>query len=165
MFAKFAKFSQLSKKTFSSTIFKNSTTNASESRKVFVGAQQEIEVLSKDIFAVVSVGGKQYKVTPGDVITVERIKADVGSDILLNKTLLVGGKDFTAVGRPLISGVKVCATIEQHTHTAKVVVFKKKRRKGYRRWNGHQQLITNLRITDIEYDLTNKKPTNVVAQE
>lgn len=134
------------------------------SRQVFIQTKFENDTLPKDMFAIIHVGGKQYKVTPGDLITVDRIKADIGSDILLNKTLLVGGKDFTAIGRPLVNGVKVAATIEQHTHSLKTIVFKKKKRKGYRRWKGHEQLITHLRITDIDFD-SSKKGAHVVAVE
>lgn len=158
-FSKFFKFKQFSTSNFR---FQDAQT---EKTGVFIGHQQEKVFQNKDIFAVVQIGGKQYKITVGDQLTVERIKADVGSSILLHKTLLVGGKDFTAIGRPLVQGCRVLATIEQHTHAKKVIVFKKKRRKGYRRWKGHEQLITTLRIDDIEYDSKTPNPTRVVAIE
>lgn len=136
-----------------------------ERKGAFLGKHEEKVVPKKDIFAVVQIEGKQYKITVGDQLVVNRIKADVGSSIQLHKTLLVGGKDFTAIGRPIVSDCKVFATIEQHTHAKKVIVFKKKRRKGYRRWKGHEQLITTLRIDDIEFDSTTPKPQRVVAIE
>eukprot|EP01080_Neovahlkampfia_damariscottae_P005636 gene5636-9452_t len=110
-------------------------------------------------------GGKQYKITPNDLITVERIMADVGSTIHLNKVLLVGGTDFTAIGRPMLSNVKVIATVEQQRHAAKVIVFKKKKRKRYRRWQGHQQLITMLRIEDIQFEKPKIEKSRVVSVE
>ncbi|KAL9644666.1 hypothetical protein ABK040_005023 [Willaertia magna] len=103
-------------------------------------------------FAVVQVEGHQYKVTNGDRITVNRIPIEVGTQISLDKILLVGAKDFTAIGRPIVEGAKVLATVEQHTRTAYVIAFKKRRRKMSKRWKGNQQPITTLRIDDVQFN-------------
>jgi len=109
--------------------------------------------LKKMLFAVVHVGGKQYKVVKGDLLTVNRIPVDVGTQISLDKVLLVGGKAFTAIGRPLVANAKVLATVEQQTRSAPVIVFKMKRRKGYRRWKTFSALVSTLRIDDVIYDV------------
>lgn len=107
----------------------------------------------KDMFAVIKLGAHQYKVTPGDYITVEKIPVDVGTQISLDKVLLVGGKKFTSIGRPLVHGARVIATVEEQTRAEKVIAFKFKKRKNYKRWKGHSQLITVMRIDDIIYEL------------
>jgi len=104
-------------------------------------------------FAVVLVGGKQYKVTPGDVIVTEKLEgAPVGQAITLDKVLLVGSRAFTAVGTPRLENARVLATVEEQTLSEKVIVFKKRKRKTYRRTNGHRQPITVLRIGAINLD-------------
>jgi large subunit ribosomal protein L21 len=133
--------------------------------KYIIGTQIEKVTLLKDIFAVVQMGGKQYKITPSDTITVERIMADVGASIHLNKILLLGGKDFTLIGRPILSNVNVVATVEQQRTAEKIIVFKKKKRRRYRRWNGHAQQVTVLRIEDIQFERPNPKNSRVVSIE
>src|SRR5690349_9111024 len=103
-------------------------------------------ILEVYFYFYLKIKGKQYKVAQGDLLTVDRVKADVGELIKLNKVLLVGSKNYTSIGRPLVENIEVFARIEQHTHSKKVIVFKKKKRKGYRRWKGNEQLITMLRI-------------------
>jgi len=157
-------------KNFSTNKFNlNLATNSENSQKKIsvtkIGEQIEKQTNLKDIFAVVQMGGKQYKITPNDLISVERILADVGSSILLNKILLVGGKDFTAIGRPMVSNVTVLATVEQQRKAEKVIVFKKHKRKRYRRWKGHQQLITVLRIEDIQFEKPKIEKSRVVSVE
>ena len=100
-------------------------------------------------FAVVELGGTQYKVAADDVIAVEKLKAEVGSIIHVNRVLLVASKDATIIGSPLVKDATVEAVVEEQTLADKVIVFKKKRRKGYRRWKGHRQPLTLLRINDI----------------
>ena len=100
-------------------------------------------------FAVVELGGTQYKVAADDVIAVEKLKAEVGSIIHVNRVLLVASKDATIIGSPLVKDATVEAVVEEQTLADKVIVFKKKRRKGYRRWKGHRQPLTILRINDI----------------
>ena len=100
-------------------------------------------------FAVVHVGGHQYKVTIGDIIVTEKLEAAVASTIILNKVLLLGTKTFTRIGSPLLDDVTVHAVVEEQTKTEKTIIFKKRRRKHYRRLRGHRQPVTTLRITDI----------------
>ncbi|RLN84131.1 hypothetical protein BBJ28_00005589 [Nothophytophthora sp. Chile5] len=104
----------------------------------------------EDFFAVVKLGGTQYKVTQGDVVIAEKIKhAKVGEIMDLDEVLLLGNVNQTIVGRPLVAGAKVRARVEEQTLDEKIDVFKKKRRKNYRRWNGFRRQVTVLRVTDI----------------
>ncbi|WP_350059039.1 50S ribosomal protein L21 [Nisaea sp.] len=104
------------------------------------------------MFAVVKTGGKQYKVAPNDVIKVEKLSGDAGSSIDLADVLMLGeGEDLT-VGAPTVAGAVVRAEVLEQTKGDKVVVFKKKRRQGYRRTRGHRQELTVLRVTDILAD-------------
>lgn len=107
----------------------------------------------KDIFAVVKLGAHQYKITNGDLITSQKLQgAEVGDKIHLEKVMLLGGKTFTLAGQPLVPGARVLATVEEQTKLAKQIVFKKKRRKNYRRWRGVRHPVTVLRINDIEHN-------------
>ena len=103
------------------------------------------------MYAVVKTGGKQYRVSPGAVIKVERLEAEVGATIALDEVLMIGdnGGDAPKVGTPLIAGATVAAEVLEQSRAPKVIVFKKKRRKNYRRKRGHRQLQTVLRIQDI----------------
>ncbi|RDD45726.1 39S ribosomal protein L21, mitochondrial [Trichoplax sp. H2] len=118
---------------------------------IIKNVNEEIKNLPQT-YAVVYVGGHQFKITRNDIIVINQIKAEVGSDIILEKVLAAGSKNFTLIGRPLISNkiVKVSATVAEHTKTPKITVFKKKRRKNYKRTKGHRQNVTVLRINDIE---------------
>ncbi|XP_028397028.1 50S ribosomal protein L21, mitochondrial-like [Dendronephthya gigantea] len=112
--------------------------------------------LNGNIFAIVYIGGSQFKVAMNDIIIVNKLNAEVGSKIKLEKVLLVGGEHFTIVGRPLVecNTVDVQATIMEHTKTEKIIVFKKKRRKGYKRTQGHRQALSVLRINKIGVNST-----------
>ncbi len=101
------------------------------------------------MFAVIESGGKQYKVAKNDVITVEKLAAEVGADVALERVLLLGGDGATVVGRPTVEGASVRAQVLDQTRGKKIIVFKKKRRKNYRRTQGHRQDLTVLRITEI----------------
>ena len=101
------------------------------------------------MFAVIRTGGKQYKVTKDDVISVERLAAEPGATIELGEVLMIGEGAEVASGTPLLDGASVSATVVEQTRAAKIIVFKKKRRHNYRRKKGHRQLQTVLRITDI----------------
>lgn len=102
-------------------------------------------------FAVVQVGSHQFKVTPGDMIYTEKLKhADINDKLLLNKVLLMGSSKQTIIGRPNIPEAGVLAAVEEIALDAKIIVFKKKRRKNYKRTNGHRQELTRLRILQIE---------------
>lgn len=101
------------------------------------------------MYAVIQTGGKQYKVATGDVITVEKLSGEAGATIELDHVLMIGEGDAAAVGAPLVEGAKVVATVLEQTRADKILVFKKKRRKKYRRTQGHRQDITVLRVTDL----------------
>ncbi len=100
------------------------------------------------MYAVIKTGGKQYRVSEGDVIRVEKLEGDVGSDLELDEVLMLGGEKV-AIGKPVVAGAKVSAKIMSQGKAKKVIVFKMKRRKGYRRKRGHRQPYTELRITGV----------------
>lgn len=100
------------------------------------------------MYAVVRTGGKQYRVSEGDVLQVERLDADQGSEVELD-TLLVENEGKITVGAPLVDSAKVTATVEEHGRGKKVTVIKFKRRKDYRKKQGHRQEYTQLRIASI----------------
>jgi large subunit ribosomal protein L21 len=100
------------------------------------------------MFAIVKTGGKQYRVGVGDQVTVERIEGEVGAEVALNEVLALGGEN-PKVGTPVVSGASVRAKIVQQPRGTKVIVFKKKRRKNYRRKHGHRQDLTVLKIQEI----------------
>jgi len=101
------------------------------------------------MYAIVQTGGKQYKVTPGDLLKVERLEANVGDKVELAPVLLVQDQDRLWVGKPVVEQAKVMAEVQQQARSRKVIVFKKKRRKNYRRTKGHRQSFTQLKITEI----------------
>ncbi|MBH67469.1 MAG: 50S ribosomal protein L21 [Rhodospirillaceae bacterium] len=101
------------------------------------------------MYAVLKTGGKQYKVAKNDVITVEKLALDAGASVELDQVLLIGNGDSTTLGTPLIEGARVSAEILEQKRGRKITVFKKKRRKNYRRTIGHRQELTVLRITEI----------------
>lgn len=101
------------------------------------------------MYAVIKTGGKQYRVEPNDVIKIERLQGDAGNDITFEEVLLVGTDGATTVGAPVVDGASVVGTVLEQSRARKIVVFKKKRRKNYRRKAGHRQDQTVVRITDI----------------
>lgn len=103
------------------------------------------------IFAVIQVGSHQFKVCRGDWIYVEKLKyADVKQKIILNKVLMLGTKSETVIGRPIVPDAAVHALVEEHQLGAETIIFKKKRRKNYRRTNYHRQELTRLKIIGVE---------------
>ena len=104
---------------------------------------------STAMYAVIRTGGKQYRVAKDDVIRVEKLEAEAGAKIKLDQVLLVGGKGDPRVGKPLVDGASVTAEVVDQARSRKVIVFKKKRRKNYRRTPGHRQHQTVLKITGI----------------
>ncbi len=100
-------------------------------------------------YAIVATGGKQYRVGVGDVITVEKLGVEAGSSITLDKVLLIGGDGSTAVGAPLVDGATVSADVVDNFRGEKIVIFKYKPKKRYRRRTGHRQELTRLAITGI----------------
>lgn len=113
------------------------------------------------MFAVIKTGGKQYKVAKDDVIAVEKLEADPGATVELTDVLMVGDEKAQTTGTPLVEGATVAAEVVKQDRSAKIIVFKKKRRKDYRRTKGHRQQVTVLRITDILTD--GKKPAKKAA--
>lgn len=101
------------------------------------------------MFAIVKTGGKQYRIAAGDQITVERIAGEVGSEIALTNVLAIEDAGSNHVGHPTVPNASVRAKIVQQPRSSKVIVFKKKRRKNYRRKHGHRQELTVLRIQEI----------------
>lgn len=101
------------------------------------------------MFAVVKTGGKQYRVAKDDVIVVEKLAGEPGATVELDQVLMLDDGKGLAIGAPLIDGARVAATVIDQARSDKIIVFKKKRRKKYRRTHGHRQDITVLRITDI----------------
>ncbi len=101
------------------------------------------------MYAVIKTGGKQYKVAKNDVIRVERLAGEAGAALAFEDVLMIGDDAGSQVGQPMIAGAKVTATVLEQIRDDKVLVFKKKRRKNYRRKAGHRQHLTVLRVTDI----------------
>ena len=101
-------------------------------------------------YAVIRTGGKQYRVSEGDFVKVERLAGAVGDTVTLGDVLFVGGNGEVKIGSPLISNAKVTGEIVSQTKAKKILVFKKKRRKSYSRQRGHRQYQTTLKITAIE---------------
>lgn len=102
------------------------------------------------MYAVIKTGGKQYRVQPGDVIVVEKLDGDAGSDVKFGDVLMLGGDKGVTLGAPLIAGAAVAATLIETRKGEKIKIFKKIRRQGYRRTGGHRQMESVLRITGIE---------------
>ena len=100
-------------------------------------------------YAVVRTGGKQYRLKVGDRIRVEKLDGKDGSDVTFDEVLLVGGDGGTRVGRPVVEGASVTARIEGQERGEKLVVFKYKPKKRYRRRIGHRQSLTQLTVTAI----------------
>jgi large subunit ribosomal protein L21 len=101
------------------------------------------------MFAIVETGGKQYRVTPGEVIKVEKLPVEEGGEVELDKVLLTAQEDEVKLGNPYIEGVRVKAQVLGHGKGRKILVMKFKKRKNYRRKRGHRQPFTALKITDI----------------
>lgn len=101
------------------------------------------------MYAVIKTGGKQYRVAQGDRLRVEKLAGNVGDTVTLGDVLLVGSGDGVKVGAPLVAGAKVDAKIVAQDRGKKIIIFKFRRRKNYRRKTGHRQPFTALEITGI----------------
>ncbi len=101
------------------------------------------------MYAVVETGGKQYKVSQGDVISVERLSGKAGEKVALEKILMINDGNKTVIGNPVVKSAKVVGEIIKEGRGEKIIVFKMKRRKNYRRTRGHRQTYTSLKITEI----------------
>ena len=101
------------------------------------------------MYAVVTTGGRQYRVSPGDTIDVEKLTGAVGDTVALTNVQLVGQGAEVTIGAPAVAGVRVEAQITAQKRGKKIIIFKHRRRKGYRRKQGHRQSLTSLKITAI----------------
>ena len=101
------------------------------------------------MYAVIKTGGKQYRVTAGETLKIETVAGDVGSAIVLDKVLMVGNGDKVSVGKPMLTGASVSATIVANGRHDKVRIFKMRRRKHYQKHQGHRQNYTEIRIDGI----------------
>ncbi len=105
------------------------------------------------MYAVIQTGGKQYRVAQGDTVRVEKLEGKIGDTVTFDKVLLVSSQpegDSIKIGKPLVSGAKVEAKIVAQTRAPKIIIFKFRRRKNYRRKQGHRQPLTALQITSIK---------------
>ena len=121
----------------------------SEKKPARARSKKAAEAKNSSGYAIVETGGKQYRVKVGDRIRVERLIGDAGSDIVLDRVLLLGGEGATKVGAPLVDGASVTAHVEAHPRGVKIDVYKYKAKKRYRRKIGHRQELTELTITGI----------------
>jgi len=110
------------------------------------------------MYAVVSTGGKQYRVEAGNELVVERVAGDVGSTITFDRILLVGDGEAVTVGTPVVEGATVSGTVLGEALGPKLIVFKFKQKATYRRKNGHRQHLTRVRIDEISADGKKTKP-------
>lgn len=102
------------------------------------------------MYAIIETGGKQQKAVPGESLRVERLEAEVGDTIQFDKVMLVSRDGDVSLGKPYVDGASVLATVTAQDRAPKIIVFKKKRRKGYRRTRGHRQSYTAVRVESIE---------------
>jgi len=102
------------------------------------------------MYAVISTSGKQYKVEQGNVISVDRMDVKAGDEITLENVLLIGDGEKVSVGRPNIAGAKVVAEVLENNRGPKIIVFKKRSKKGYKKTIGHRQDLTELKIKEIK---------------
>lgn len=101
------------------------------------------------MYAVISTGGKQYRVSEGSVLRVEKLDAEAGANVEFDKVLLVGSGDQVKIGAPFLSGGKVLATVQSHGKGDKKVIVKFRRRKHYKRQGNHRQHFTEVKVTGI----------------
>ncbi len=101
------------------------------------------------MFAIIKTGGKQYKVTEGDVIRLEKLDLEAGSNVDFTDVMLVNDGKKDHIGEPTVAGAKVTATVVEQMRDRKVIIFKKTRRHNYRRKNGHRQHLTVVKITKV----------------
>jgi large subunit ribosomal protein L21 len=105
--------------------------------------------VEETVYAIIKTGGKQYRISPGDVLRVERLPGERGDEVILDQVLLVTDGVAIQVGQPLVPNATVRTQIVRQGKGKKVLIFKKKRRKNYRRKQGHRQLFTALQIDEI----------------
>lgn len=101
------------------------------------------------MYAVIKTGGKQHRVSPGDVLNIEKIKGDKGDTVVFEEVLLVADEGNVRIGTPIVPGAKVVGEIAAQMKAAKINVFRMKRRKGFRKKTGHRQQMTTMKIQGI----------------
>lgn len=101
------------------------------------------------MYAVIKTGGKQYKITEGESFKVEKLAGDAGAAIILDQVLFIGGNGQPKIGKPTLDGATVEAEVVRQAKDRKILVYKKKRRKGYEKKFGHRQQYTELKVTKI----------------
>ena len=101
------------------------------------------------MYAIVEIAGQQFKVENSRKVYVHRLPNEEGTEVTFDKVLLIDNEGVITVGTPVVEGAKVNATVLSHLKGEKVIVFKKKRRKGYRKKNGHRQFFTQVQISEI----------------
>ena len=113
--------------------------------------EEKVKISDKNVFAVVSIGSHQYKVSPDDLFFVEKLHgANVNDIVHLPRVLMLGSKTKTIIGRPVVENAYVKCLVEEVVRGEKMIIFKKRRRKNSRRWNGARQTMTSLRVLDVE---------------
>lgn len=101
------------------------------------------------MYAIVEIAGQQFKVEKERKVYVHRLPQDEGADVEFERVLLIDNEGVISIGAPVVEGAKITAKVIKHLKGDKVIVFKKKRRKGYKKKNGHRQYLTQIQITDI----------------
>ena len=101
------------------------------------------------MYAVIMTGGKQFRVEKGNTVLVEKLAAKPGEEVILDKVLIVGDENKATIGRPVVEGAKVVASVVRQMRAPKVIIFKKRSKKGYKKTQGHRQYLTELKIKDI----------------
>jgi large subunit ribosomal protein L21 len=101
------------------------------------------------MYAIVNIAGQQFKVNENKPVFVHRLDAKEGDSVTFDQVLMIGGNGSVKVGAPTVSGASVSATVVSHCKGDKVLVFKKKRRKGYQKMNGHRQFFTKIKVDKI----------------
>ena len=117
------------------------------------------------MFAVIKTGGKQYRVSPQDIIRVERLSSPAGEIVELTDVLAMGREDGVKLGQPLVAGARVAATVLEHCRNDKIIVFRKQRRKNFRRTHGHRQHQTVLRIEEILAEGETHTPVKAASEK
>lgn len=127
---------------------------------IFPASLKTAKIRQANMYAVIQTGGKQYRVTAGDIIQVEKLAGNAGDTVKFDQILSLSG-DKLLVGAPLVAGALVEAQVLEQGKADKVLIFKKKRRHNYRRLNGHRQQLTTLHITSVALNgtaLASKEP-------
>ena len=101
------------------------------------------------MYAVIETGGKQYRVAAGDKVRVEKLNAEVGAEVAFDKVILLGKDDGPVVGAPYVEGASVTGKVLEHGKEDKVIVFKYRRKKNYRKFRGHRQQFSSVEISAI----------------